>query len=184
MVDSWCHQHPNESANSERARTNVVVALIKYIRKHGLTDIEIPDRPKAQKCTHIPHAFTEEELIRFFHTCDDIILAGHRKQSLVRKLILCVIFRVMYSTGLRPNEARELKCENVNMEEGVLDIKQTKGHDQHYVALDDSTVKMLREYNRRMTVIYPDRAYFFPRGTEDHWSSKWLAENFRSLCSY
>ena len=105
MIDAWCSVRPEESANANIARISVVIAFIRYLQRRGLTDVKEPDKPKPQKCSHIPHAFTTEELTRFFYACDHISVQNNRKASLVKKLILCVIFRLMYCTGLRPKEA-------------------------------------------------------------------------------
>jgi len=181
MVDLWCRKRPGESVNSSLARTNVVVALIRYMNRQDLTKVKEPDRPKPQKCTHLPHAFTTAELIRFFYECDHISVYRNSKAGLIRKLVLCVIFRLMYCTGIRPNEARELKRSEVDLVHGVLNIVQTKGHDQHYVAIHESMVEILKEYDRRMDELLPGRVYFFPDQTDHYRSKNWLKDNFAKL---
>lgn len=184
MVDNWCRKKETESANSCLARTNVVIALIRYMQKRELTKVKEPDRPRQQKCTHIPHAFTKEELTRFFYACDHINVPFERKGyavNLIRKLILCVIFRLMFCTGLRPNEARELRRCDVDLKHGVLNIIMTKGHDQHYVAVHESMLEILREYDRRINQLVPDRVYFFPNGKCEFRSRKWLRTQFKKI---
>ena len=181
MVDAWCGVRPKESANANIARTSVIIAFIRYLQRRGLTDVKEPDRPKPQKCTHIPHAFTTEELTRFFYACDHISVQNNRKASLVKKLILCVFFRLMYCTGLRPKEARMLKKNDVDLEHGVLNIVETKGHDQHYVAVHESMIIIMREYDRRMEELMPERVYFFPGKKDGYRSKEWLRENFANL---
>ena len=181
MIDDWCYIRPDESSNANIARTSVVVAFIRYLQRRGLTDVKEPDRPKPQKCTHIPHAFTTEELARFFYACDHISIKSNRKDSLIKKLILCVIFRLMYCTGIRPKEARMLKKNEVDLEHGILNIVETKGHDQHYVAVHESMVNILCEYDRRIEKVLPGRIYFFPCGKEGYRSKEWLRKNFAEL---
>lgn len=181
MVDDWCAIRDSETINSNLARINVVVAFIRYLRKRKAIEIKEPVKPKPQKCTHIPHAFSKDELTNFFYTCDHINIPGGGKEKAIRKLILCVIFRLMYCTGLRPNEARELKRKDVDLIHGVLNIIQTKGHDQHYVVVHESMMQILKEYDRRMDGLLPARVYFFPRGTKDFYSAEWLRDNFQRL---
>lgn len=181
MVNDWCHVRSGESVNANLARTSVVIAFIRYLQRRGLTEVKEPDRPKPQKCTHIPHAFTAEELTSFFYVCDHISIQVNRKDSLIKKMILCVIFRLMYCTGLRPKEARMLTKDAVDLGHGVLNITETKGHDQHYVAVHESMVKVLCEYDRRMAELVPERTYFFPNGAKGYKSKEWLRENFAML---
>lgn len=54
MADSLCQKHATESMNLCLARTNVVIALIRYMNKRNLTKIKEPERPKTQKCNHLP----------------------------------------------------------------------------------------------------------------------------------
>ena len=114
------------------------------------------------------HAFTTDELKGFFYACDHINTQGNRKASVIKKLILCVIFRLMYCPGLRPKEARLLKKNEVELEQGILNITESKGHDQHFVALHKSIVSILREYDRRMDELVPGRVYFFPSGKDGY----------------
>lgn len=181
MVDTWCQKRESESVNSCLARTNVVIALIRYMNKRNLTKVKEPDRPKPQKCTHLPHAFTTAELTRFFYECDHIKVPKNSKALLIRKLIICVIFRLMYCTGIRPNEARELKRSEVDLDHGVLNIVQTKGHDQHYTAIHDSMIGILKEYDQRMEKLIPGRAYFFPNGKDGFRKDKWLRNQFSKI---
>lgn len=184
MVDAWCKPRKTEAANSCLARTNVVIAFIRYMQKRGLTKVKEPDRPKQQKCTHIPHAFTKDELTMFFYACDHIKVSPGRKDyavKMIRKLILCVVFRLMLCAGLRPNEARKLRRSDVDLKHGVLNIVMTKGHDQHYAVVHESMLQILREYDHRMDKLIPDRMYFFPKGKDNFRSGKWLREQFSKI---
>jgi len=181
MVDEWCAVRPAESNNSNLARTNVVIAYIKFMRRRGLTDVKEPDRPKQTKCTHLPHAFTEDELTKFFYTCDHIEINPERKSQVIRKLNLCVIFRLYYGTGLRPSEAVLLKRTDVDLEEGVLNVAQSKGHDQHYTAIHESLIEILKEFDKRLNELIPDRAYFFAHIQDGHYSMSWFRKKFHEL---
>lgn len=181
MVDVWCRIREKESVNANLARINVVTALVRYMRKHGMGELKEPDRPRPQKNTHTPHAFTADELERFFHVCDSMEINEAYKDSAVNKMILCVLFRLMYSTGIRPIEARELKRAEVDLKEGVLNIVQTKGHDQHYVAVHESMLGLLCEYDKKMEGLVPQRVYFFPNGASGHKSKEWLRSMFADI---
>lgn len=142
MVNGWCQQRETESSNSHRQRIYVIATFIKYLRARKLTTVEPPYLPPLVKTGYIPHAFTEEELRRFFDACDNI--TGNRTQEQrIRKITLPVFFRLLYSSGIRTTEARLLRVQDVDLESGVLDIKLTKGYNRHYVnfyIMSDTTV--------------------------------------------
>lgn len=92
-----------------------------------------------------------------------------------------VFFRLLYSSGIRTNEARMLKIEDVDLCNGILNIRYSKGHAQHYAVLHDSMLELLKIYDKAIRKQYPQRIYFFPaRGNIFH-RSQWVATNFREL---
>ena len=73
MVDIWCAKRETENVNSCYTRTLVIRLFIEYLHRHGQTDVLPPPVLKQNKRRRIPHAFSQEELERFFHECDSII---------------------------------------------------------------------------------------------------------------
>lgn len=74
-----------------------------------------------------------------------------------------------------------LRVEDVDLCHGILDIRYSKGHAQHYVVLHDSMLELLKIYDAAICMQCPHRTYFFPaRGNSFH-KSKWVQTNFREL---
>ena len=181
MVDGWCHKRNTETNNSCRSRISVVVGFIRYLRKRGKTDVMEPDMPRKERRTYIPHAFTEIELENFFLACDSLPSVFHTPQQRSRKITIHVFFRLLYSSGIRTNEARMLKVEDVDLYNGIIKIRYSKGYSQHYVVLHDSMLELLKIYDAAIRKQYPHRAYFFPaRGNTFH-TRMWVQTNFRKL---
>lgn len=181
MVDEWCHKRDTETNNSCRSRIYVVVSFIKYLRKRGKTDVAKPNIPKKARSTYIPHSFTDTELGNFFHACDSLPSVSRTPDQLSRKITIPVFFRLLYSSGIRTNEARMLKVEDVDLCHGILDIRYSKGHAQHYVVLHDSMLKLLKIYDEAIQKQYPHRAYFFPARGKTFHKRQWVQTNFREL---
>jgi len=181
MVDGWCHKRDTEANNSCRSRIYVVASFIKYLRKRGKTDVMAPDIPKKERRTYIPHSFTDTELINFFRACDGLPSIHLTAEQRSRKITIPVFFRLLYSSGIRTNEARMLRIEDVDLYHGILDIRYSKGYAQHYVALHNSMLKLMKRYDAAIRNQYPQRAYFFPaRGNAFH-TRRWVQTNFREL---
>ena len=70
---------------------------------------------------------------------------------------------------------------DVDLEHGILDIRRSKGYDQHYVALHDTMTDLMRRYNQAISILQPRRAYFFQSAKGTHYSRGWVHGNFRSL---
>jgi integrase len=140
-----------------------------------------PDFPKKERCTYIPHFFTDAELENFFSACDNLPSASHTPDQRSRKITIPVFFRLLYSSGIRTFEARMLRIEDVDLHHGILNIRYSKGRTQHYVVLHDSMTELLKTYNTAIQKQYPHRNYFFPaRGNTFH-TRQWVQTNFREL---
>lgn len=180
MVNRWCSKRPTENSNSCRSRVYVVISFLRYNNSRGKTDIVIPDIPKKSPSTYIPHAFTNEELQNFFDACDNIIGVVTLEQR-VRKITVPVFFRLLYSSGLRTTEARLIRTEDVDLNEGILNIRYSKGHDQHFVVLHDSMLELMKKYDRAIKKTYPNRSYFFPARNGKYHNRTWVQVNFKKL---
>lgn len=180
MVDKWCRKRNMEENNSCRSRIYVVVSFIRYITKRGKTDIVIPAIPRKQPRAYIPHAFTNKELHNFFQACDNISGEATPEQR-ARIITVPVFFRLLYCSGIRTTEARLLRVEDVDLDGGILNIRYSKGHDQHFVVLHDTMLELMRKYDTIIRRSYPDRTYYFPARKDKYHSRKWVQVNFRKL---
>lgn len=182
MIDSWCKQRKSEIASSCYCRTYIIAALAEYLDKRGICKLSSPDlvNPDRHR-TYIPHAFTDEELTAFFNECDKEVKESKNQIVAVRRLAASVFFRLIYSTGMRTVEARLLKTENVDLVNGVIDIKKSKGVDQHYVALHESTLELLQNYDQVLQAVFPGRIYFFAFIKDKPFYPEWSPHVFRQI---
>lgn len=180
MVDKWCCKRATETNNSCRSRIYVVISFLRYAKSRGKIDLIIPDIPKKTPRTYIPHAFTFQELLNFFEACDSITGIETLEQR-VRKITVPVFFRLLYSSGVRTTEARLIRTEDVDLNNGILNIRYSKGHDQHYVVLHDSMLELMKSFDTVIRNIYPNRSYFFPARNGKYHTRAWVQMNFRKL---
>lgn len=183
MIDGWCQKRDTERVRSCRSRIQVVASLVKYLNSRGLCLLKPPLLPREKvRYQYVPHHFTDEELDDLFRRCD----AHNARKSLasrLKKITLPVFFRLLFSTGMRPTEARLLRTEDVDLKHGVIDIRQSKGRHQHFVVLHESMLELMREYDDRVSRedMCPDREYFFPAADGGYHSRTWVSGNFRNI---
>lgn len=181
MVDEWCRKRDTEINLSCYTRSCIIVSFIRYLRDRGLTNITEPEIPKKKRNVYIPHAFTQEELVNFFHECDLLIKDAKGEKQLARAIVVSVLFRLLYSSGIRTVEARLLRTVDVDLDHGILDIQKSKSHDQHYIVLHNSMLDVLRCYDEAIQRIYPDRTYFFPLNSDMPYYREWIPQIFRQI---
>lgn len=180
-VDIWFKKKDIEKINSCRSRIYPVIAFLKYTNNHGYTDVIIPTPPKKQPRTYIPHEFTDDELKQFFYYADHMEFDKNNLQSVKNKMTFPVIFRLLYSTGMRPCEARWLTAEDIDLQHGIINIRKSKCSIEHYVCLHESMRDILERYNNTIEKLYPERKYFFPGEDGKCLTSEWVNYYFRPI---
>lgn len=122
MVDGWCAQRATEINNSCRTRVFVISNFVRYLREREMTGVVGPNIPKMEPCTYVPHAFTDFELENLFRACDSLPSTPHTLAVLTRRIVVPAFFRLLYSSGIRTNEARLLHVDDVKLDQGVLSV--------------------------------------------------------------
>lgn len=182
MVDGWCAKRPSEQVNTCVARARPARHFLRYLRERGRTELIDPEIPPMKPTTSVPHSFTDDELRAFFYTCDHAEFHQYNKRNCKNlKLTIPVFFRLLYSSGIRPTGARQLKRTDVDLETGVIYVRKTKGANQHYVVLHDSMRELMERYDKAMSFLYPDRKYFFPDQNGSFHPNYWVEVHFRKL---
>jgi len=183
MVDTWCRKRKTETNNSCRSRIYAIVSFIRYLRLRDKTTVIDPVIPRKESREYIPHAFTEDELKNFFVACDSIPETPRIEEQWSRRITVPVFFRLLYSSGIRTTEARKLKKDDVDLKHGVLNIRYSKGYDQHFIVLHDSMLELMKKYDIAISKRYTNREYFFPARTRNggcH-TRAWVQNNFRKM---
>jgi integrase len=182
MVDRWCKKRNTESTHSCISRIYPILSFLRYANARGLTDVNIPVAPRVTPRTYIPHAFRVEELQYFFSVCDSI----NSKYGLIgkiNKITVPVFFRLLYSSGMRTTEVRLLRREDVNLGNGVISIRYSKGNNPHFVVLHDTMLDLMKKYDAAISKIISDRIFFFPTRSNKGYPDKWVRRIFK-ICWY
>jgi integrase len=115
---------------------------------------EVPPRRilAARHRRNKPHIFTEQEIVQ-------LMAEAARLQSPtgLQALTHVTLIGLLAATGLRPGEALALDVFDVDLENGILAIRQTKFGKSRFVPIDDSTCAALARYAKRRDEVRPDR---------------------------
>lgn len=147
----------------------------RYLHARGLKAYLIPSGRLHPPTPAQPYFFTEDEIIAFFMECDRMPDTPYLKG---RHLILPAIFRLMYCCGLRCKEARTLARQNVHLDQGYLDVLQSKGPKSRRVYISQELTEYLAGYDSRISRLFPDRTFFFPNRKGRPYGACWLERNF------
>ncbi len=107
---------------------------------------EIPDRRLlcAPHRRSPPYIYSDSEILQLMEAA-----CGMWSPAGLRSLTYTTLIGLLASTGLRPGEALALETSDVDLEDGVLLVRETKFGKSRFVPVADSTRAALRRYASR-----------------------------------
>ena len=158
LAAEWSIIKPTESRNNRDSRVSALRQLSLYMLSLGI-DAYVPyNYSKSQKpVLYIP---TQGEMIAFFKEMSDRISPHPRYQRFIDESK--VMFLLYYCCGMRLSEARFLKKEHVDFDDGILTIYASKGHKDRLVYLPNDGIRVVSDYLRHIEKIVPNSPWMFP----------------------
>lgn len=144
FLDDWCTQTDMEGLSNQRKRITTVRQLMLYMITLGITAYLLKNN--GRKEIVLPHIFTKEELIAFFHEADSYEPKYDRPAYKRLAKEYQVLFRLLYCCGLRNSEGCGIATEQVNLTNGILTILNSKGSKDRLVYMADDLSALCNEY--------------------------------------
>lgn len=143
FCESYSEIRINESPNNRFSRISMLARLSSYIADIGIESY-IPRLPLFPKNTFTPYIFNQEEIYKLFQAADNLKLTNHHSNTNLFSFPL--MLRFLYSTGIRISEAKNLKNKDVNLENGFINIKDSKNGKERIIPIDESLITLSKEY--------------------------------------
>lgn len=105
-----------------------------------------------------PHIYSDEQIVNLMVAASKLRSTKGMKASSLE-----VIIGLLAATGLRPGEAFALQRKDVDLQTGMLNIRESKFGKSRQVPIHPSTVVALKRYACQRDVIFcsPDSSHFF-----------------------
>ena len=172
----WIDEQMKKSHNIV-SKATAIRLFGKYLSAIGKTAYILPDEYVSQpKTAFTPYIFTDDELTRLF--CASDRQPRNISEPLSSK-IPPVLFRLIYTCGLRPNEGRELLRDNIDFKTGEIFITKTKRKKERIVVMSDDMLGLCKKYDAVRDDLNIDSQYFFPRYDGQAYTSSQLDRLFK-----
>lgn len=175
MLDIWAVKVATESPGTLRGRVTVVSHLAQYMMSLGCEAYIYPTNELPKEPKYTPYIFSEDELVHFFRQVDCCHFSPEVPN---RHFIMPVLFRILYCCGLRPGEVLRLEVRDVDLNRGVLLIRESKNDNDRYVPMSTELTEICREYASKVHSDGTAHKYFFPAPDEGMISSMNIYTNF------
>lgn len=178
IVLDWCEKKSYEAQGNLYARYVIIRQFALYLTSLGQKAYIIPKNYFSPGKKYIPYIFTDNELKKFFgetRRCKYLPWCPHRQ------LVMPLLFRMLYTCGLRVSEARLLKVGDVDLRNGVLTINRSKNDNSRLVPMSDAITEECRIYSSKVHIGSSLSDYYFPIRDNKPCSAAVIYNNFRRL---
>lgn len=159
LASAWARTSKRQTPITWARRIEVLRGFAKYWIRFDATT-EIPPRnlfgPAHRRL--IPHIYTKEEIFSLMDATDLLSPVDGLRPATCR-----TVFGLLAASGLRISEAVNLTRTDVNLDTGILSIRQAKFHKSRLVPLHPSVTAALQGYAKRrdQCVPSPENDCFF-----------------------
>jgi integrase/recombinase XerD len=141
-----------------QALTTPLRELGRWLGRRGVQAYVLPPGVITRPVRYVPHIYTDQELADLFTQTDRCHYCAGVPY---RHLVMPVLFRTIYACGLRASEARLLRPDDVDIDTGVLQIRDAKGGKDRQVPVSEALRSRLAGYHTQLAG-NPDWQWFFP----------------------
>ena len=160
LID-WMNKQENESTGYHSQRISFIRQLCLYMNSVGVLTY-IPG-PVSNPPQAIVHVLSSEEVLSFFSVLDSLHILHNKPEFATMKYEYQIMFRLIYSCGLRVSEACNLKTSSIDFVKGTVTIYGSKNDKDRLIYLPDDLLSDFTDYNNYIRKFFGfEPIWFFP----------------------
>lgn len=172
LVSGWIQYEIKSNRHCIENKCAAIRSFAKYL---GGDAYVLKERYIRYKRNLNPYIFTDEELTRLFSAADVVEKRGDPFFAETAGFI----FRLIYTCGLRPQEARKLQCADIDFQTGEIFIAKSKHNKDRIVIAAPDVMKMLSRYQKRRGKFCRNNGIFFIHTNGTFITSEQLTDLFQ-----
>lgn len=158
-IFEWINENDNRSQKTKSNHSVVMAEWAKYMFSLGYMPMRIPEIRCPRNTAFIPHIFTTEEIEAIWKTVDNI--KPVKRYPNLHKCIP-VLFRLLYSCGLRISEALGITTNDIDFSKNIITIRHAKLDKDRWIPMGESIAKVLSTYvEEQRDKIMPNAPIFY-----------------------
>jgi len=158
LIADWTSPRDGEAKKSRMHRMTCVSQFGTFLSQRGHEVCALPPQHRRDSGCFTPYIFTHEEMGKIFCAADHI---REIPRSRNMHKMLPILMRLLYGCGLRVSEAVNLTCRDVDLENGILTIREAKNGRDRMIPLAQSLLKQFRAYRNDVIPWATDEDFFF-----------------------
>lgn len=152
----WIMKKADEADTTHYSRVNAIKHFLKYLKLKNY-DVYVTRDIKYKGTDFEPHIYTDDEVNRYFLAVDSYSSPANRMDAIQYP----VLFRILYCCGTRINETLGIRKKDVDMENGIILLNETKNNKQRCVVMGDDLLELFRQFANKRFYMLNDDDYIF-----------------------
>lgn len=152
----WIKRKENEANTTHYSRINGIKQFLIYLNHKGY-NVFITKDISFRQSDFQPHIYNENEISRYFYTVDTYESSRNRKDAIQ----LPILFRLMYCCGTRINETLGIRKKDVDLENGIIKLFETKNDCERFIVLGNDLKILIKQFAEKCFYLLDDEDYIF-----------------------
>jgi len=141
LANEWYVRREGEATKTHYSRINTAKHFLAHLQKHGY-NVYVTRDVSFRKTQFQPHIYSNDEIQRYFQAVDTYEPCINKRNALQYP----VLFRLLYCCGARINETLSIRKKDVDLDEGIVKLIETKNNRERFIVLSDSLASLMRRY--------------------------------------
>lgn len=155
-ADAWSEKRDTEASTSHYARVNKVKCFMEYLSLKGY-DVFLMHDVFFKATDFQPHIYTDDEILRYFSAVDSYSSGNSRMDAIQ----FPVLFRLLYCCGTRINETLGIRKRDVDLDNGIIRLLETKNDCERFIVLSAEMKGLLYQFSDKYFYLLDEDDYIF-----------------------
>jgi integrase len=178
LMDAFFEANPQHTLKTKSNFLCTMRQFGQYLNNARGCDAYIPPPSKRVKSSFTPHIYTSGEIQKLFAAVDGL---KRNMNTPYMHLVLPVLMRMLYCSGLRISEALGLLKADVDLKNGILTVRGAKFDKDRYIPMSGSMTNVCRDYAASEQISESRSGYFFPAPDNGRISARTISMRFRDM---
>jgi integrase len=170
----WLERLTDEAVTTHYNRINSSKQFLIYLKKKGY-DVFVVRDVRYRPTDFQPHIYTKEQVQRYFGAIDSYSDSKSKKAAIQYP----VLFRILYCCGTRLSETLSIRKKDVDLDNGIIKLFETKNNCERYIVLSDELGDLVKEFANKCFYLLADDDYIFSTRTGKRIDGKQIYEIHR-----
>lgn len=172
----WLLQREHEASTTHYSRVNAIKHFLVFLRLKNY-DVFVTRDIRFKQTDFQPHIYNDEEIKRYFEAVD----AYHSNQNKKNAIQLPLLFRVLYCCGTRINETLGIRKQDIDLENGIIKLFETKNNCERYVVMGEDLKELFLRFSDKCFYLFGDDDYIFTTRNGSRLSGDYIYEVHRKI---